>query len=302
MSTTIATVPIMPVLSRAQIEEFKREGVLILPDFIDRAQLESWRAQVWAGLEAAGVHEHDRSTWLGAGGHAKVAMPAPLSPTPGELPQFKALIGQLGGGFFNGGGAQIAPIFPNTKKEEWKLPINGHIDGYNAIWSGTGANRVSATFYLNDVAEQGGCFTYWPGGARRFHQFLREHPEEVDGRFTQTAAYKNGNSHPYKGGDGHTPYVGVQHAAKAGTVCLWHGWTPHQASANSNDVPRLCIISRWNDKRFTIPSIKFGFGSDVEGGWDSVTDESRQHQAWEIPQDMFRDWAEDVRGDEKARM
>jgi hypothetical protein len=35
------------------------------------------------------------------------------------------------------------------------------VDGYNGIWSGTGANRVSATFYLNDVAEQGGCFTYW---------------------------------------------------------------------------------------------------------------------------------------------
>jgi len=49
----------------------------------------------------------------------------------------------------------------------------------------------------------------------------------------------------FKGGDGREAYTGVQHAAKAGTVCLWHGWTPHQASANANDVPRLCIISRW---------------------------------------------------------
>eukprot|EP01043_Picozoa_sp_COSAG02_P022510 COSAG02_NODE_1173_length_14105_cov_15.197701_10_plen_250_part_00 len=199
---------------------------------------------MWAGLEAGGVCEHDRSTWPAVGGHAKVEMPAPFSPTPGELPQFKALMLQLGGGHFNGGGAQIAPIFPNTRKEDWKLPNNGHIDGYNGIWSGTGANRVSATFYLNDVEEQGGCFTYWPGGANRFHQFLQNQPEQVDGRFTRTAEY-NGDSHPYKGGDGREAYVGVQHAAKAGTVCLWHGWTPHQASANSNDVPRLCIISRW---------------------------------------------------------
>ena len=42
-------------------------------------------------------------------------MKAPLSPVPGDLPQFKALIDQLGGGHFTGGGAQIAPIFPNTE-------------------------------------------------------------------------------------------------------------------------------------------------------------------------------------------
>jgi ectoine hydroxylase-related dioxygenase (phytanoyl-CoA dioxygenase family) len=38
----------------------------------------------------------------------------------------------------------------------------------------------------------------------------------------------------FKGGDGREAYTGVQHAAKAGTVCLWHGWTPHQASVNAN--------------------------------------------------------------------
>ena len=57
-----------------------------------------------------------------------------------------------------------------------------------------------------------------------------------------------------------------------------------------------------NDKRFTVPSIKFGFGSDVDGGWDSVTDESREHQAWDIPPDMFRDWGADISGDGNARM
>lgn len=292
----------MPVLSRSQIDEFKREGVLILPNFIDQTQLVSWRHQVWAGLEATGVYEDDRSTWPNAGGHASVAMPTPLSPTPGELPQFQALMYQLSGGFFKGGGAQIAPIFPNTKTEEWELPAGGHIDGYNSIWSGTGANRVSATFYLSDVAEQGGCFTYWPGGATRFHQFLRQHPEQVDGRFTQTVQFKRGNSHPYMGGDGQKPHTGVQHAANAGTVCLWHGWTPHQASLNSNDTPRLCIISRWNDSRFTVPAIKFGFGSDVEGGWDSVKDKDREHPAWDIPEDMFRDWGADIQGSGVARL
>ena len=176
---------------------------------------------------------------------------------------------------------------------------------------------------------------------------------QIDGRFTKTPEYEH-DSHAYKGGDGQKPFPGTQHAAKAGTVCLWHGWTPHQASANANvkvcklleslselggrmisiafpsvrtaafssrslcislgsghrrlsilplrclfrhpsvihaaeprvtwprpkrtfththshgdgnlspivwsqDTPRLCVISRWNDKRFTVPPIKFGY-------------------------------------------
>ena len=67
-------------------------------------------------------------------------------------------------------------------------------------------------------------------------------------------------------------------------------------------VSHFAVVRR-NDKRFTTPaSIKFGYGSDVEGGWDSVTDESREHQAWDIPSDMFRDWGPDISGEEIARM
>eukprot|EP01043_Picozoa_sp_COSAG02_P022509 COSAG02_NODE_1173_length_14105_cov_15.197701_9_plen_122_part_00 len=47
-------VELMPVLSRSQIAEFKRKGVLILPDFIDQAQLDDWRQQVRARPPALG--------------------------------------------------------------------------------------------------------------------------------------------------------------------------------------------------------------------------------------------------------
>ena len=67
----------------------------------------------------------------------------------------------------------------------------------------------------------GGCFTYWPGGHARLHQFYREHPEQVDGRFTQLhrPEYESGD-HAYQGGGER----GTQLAVKAGTVLLWHGW------------------------------------------------------------------------------
>ena len=223
-------------LSRAQIGDFKAQGVVILPGFVDEEQLQSWRDQVGAGLDA---DPDDPSTWPINGGHAAVDMPSPLTPTPGGLPQFQALIEQLGGGHFTGGGAQIAAIFPNTSLKDWTLPSNGHVDGYNANWRGVGQHRVCTTFYLNDVEEKGGCFTYWKGGHKKLHEWYREHPEEVDGRFTETERYRIGE-HAYQGAG----IVGTQHAVKAGTVCVWHGWCPHQASANANDTPRLALISR----------------------------------------------------------
>ena len=121
--------PAMPggPLTAAQIAEFKNEGVLILPGFVDEHQLRSWADQVWAGLAAgSGAEPDDPSSWRGKA--MAVDMPAPLTPTPGELPQFRALMQQLGGGHFSGGGAQVAPIFPNTDRADWSLPSNGHVD------------------------------------------------------------------------------------------------------------------------------------------------------------------------------
>ena len=50
-----------------------------------------------------------------------VELPEGLTPTPGQLPQFQALMAQLSGGedTFTGGGAQIATIFPDEKLQSW---------------------------------------------------------------------------------------------------------------------------------------------------------------------------------------
>ncbi len=260
-------------LSAAQIAAFKADGVLILPDFIEEAQLASWRRQVWDGLPSC--DPADPSTWPKEGGHAALDMKVPLTPLPGDLPQFKALIEQLGGGHFTGGGAQIAPIFPNTRPDEWQLPAQGHLDGYNNSWRGVGAHRVCTTFYIQDVVEKGGCFTYWRGGHKKVHEWYSAHPEEVDGRFTATSKYKDGE-HPYQGAG----IEGTQHAVKAGTVCVWHGWCPHTASQNASDQPRLALISRWNDNRFVGDSVRMKYGAPEEPGqvtWDMVTEEMRKH-------------------------
>lgn len=144
---------------------------------------------------------------------------------------------------------------------------------YNNNWRGVGAHRVCTTFYIQDVVERGGCFTYWKGGHQKVHEWWRRHPEEVDGRFTASEMYKSGD-HPYQGAG----IEGTQHAVKAGTVCVWHGWCPHQASPNASDQPRLALISRWNDNRFVGDNVRMKYGEPEEDGqttWDMVTDEMR---------------------------
>jgi ectoine hydroxylase-related dioxygenase (phytanoyl-CoA dioxygenase family) len=128
---------------------------------------------------------------------------------------------------------------------------------------------ISEAWYglARDSAQAGVTFVR-QGGHRRLHAFFRAHPEQLDGRFTKTPEYERGG-HAYTGGG----FAGTQHAARAGTVCLWHGWCPHQASANASAQPRLAIISRWADRRFTCPSINFGFGAEVGPGLGRIVSE-----------------------------
>ena len=51
----------MGPLSRAQIEQFKAYGVLLLPGFVDAAQLESYRAHACMGRRWDDVDDQMRS-------------------------------------------------------------------------------------------------------------------------------------------------------------------------------------------------------------------------------------------------
>ena len=139
----------------------------------------------------------------------------------------------------------IFPRRPEDPPVDWELPTMGHCklrsnqtvssacallksnsdasgDGYNRAWVGSGHHRLGATIYLEDVAEKGGCFTYWKGGHQRVHRYFQRHPSEVDGRFMASREFRErGWNVVHDEDDEAGPTVGTQHVAKAGDCLLW---------------------------------------------------------------------------------
>ena len=163
----------------------------------------------------------------------------------GELPHFQALMHQLGGGRFSGGGNNFIPVFPSGPEDKpWAPATTGHIDGYNTAWRGTGHHRACITLYLNEVEEGQGCFTVWKGGARRIHRFFRDHPAQLDGHFYDAPFFKDRgwNALHDEGGRLEVAPQGMQFVGKPGDCILWHGSCPHSVSPNRRDQPRLAMI------------------------------------------------------------
>ena len=94
------------------------------------------------------------------------------------------------------------------------------------------------------------------GEPESFAQAFLKCPEQVDGRLIESPEYSAGH-HAYQGGG--PDYEGTLYRAAAGTVCVWHGWCPHNASMNATAIPRLAVISRWNDSQFVSEPIQMTY-------------------------------------------
>jgi hypothetical protein len=55
-------------------------------------------------------------------------------------------------------------------------------DGGNG-WTGGLNHGFVITAYLEDIDEQGGCFTYWRGSHNSVHEYFRRYPSQIDGSF-----------------------------------------------------------------------------------------------------------------------
>ena len=91
------------MLTSEQIEYFKTNGFLILEDFVGNDVLQNWREQTWNYLNA---DLSDPSGWPDQFVFDGLKI-EPESQVFGQLPQVRAVVDQLGGGMFDGGGGQV---------------------------------------------------------------------------------------------------------------------------------------------------------------------------------------------------
>ena len=80
-------------LTKNQIDFFKKEGCLILRDFLDTPLLETWREQLWT---QAGGSLEDKGSWPTGKNIGNLK----LTPKLGDLPNIKSIVEQLGGSQF----------------------------------------------------------------------------------------------------------------------------------------------------------------------------------------------------------
>ena len=233
-------------LSAEDISFFKREGYLIRRGFIDGGQIDSWKEQFWAHL---GVDEEDVASWP----DSYVVEGFATDPLLGQLPQVQAVVGQLGGGRFNGGGGSMLVQWPRQDKE-WSLSDNGHIDGYGpGGWSG--GFMLGATTYLHDIQLRGGGFLYWPQSHLSTHEYFLEFPDHIDGSFTKRDDWEEKSWRIFSD---RSPQGPVEFSGAAGDIIFWHCFLCHTGSPNVRQVPRTGVFSRWHhadreEMRFDVP-------------------------------------------------
>ena len=201
-------------LDAAQIETFRRDGVLLLRGLISAEQIAAWRDEFFYFQQA---EPGDPESWPGAprfdpaasrgskhfAGSGGTFRPGCCRPATGslvELPEVKAVADQLAGEHgwacefpFDGHAVcnwppQQSSAEPTSESatravQEWQPTAKGHLDGYGSNgWIGGFNHGFGVCTYLcGGAAERSGCFTYWPGSHRHTHQFFIENPELIDG-------------------------------------------------------------------------------------------------------------------------
>ena len=255
------------LLSRAQLDEFKAEGVVAIPRLVPDDVLDGWQAQIRAAC-TDGVNLCDPKTWS-IGRYAPPSGWPKLSPNLYDLPGLRSIVQQIGGGAFapsHPAGEPWTPqvpmtrvILPSSPGTEWKSPVDGHLDGYAAGWGG-GFMALFAVLLWNVDSPMGGGTAYWPRSHLANHRYFLEHPERIDGSYLFTEPVRSGGHRALIEGD---PDVGkvVCMTGRAGDAMLLHGLTTHVGSANTagSRQPRVAQFARYSHRemREQAPMVMF---------------------------------------------
>lgn len=264
------------MLTRAQKEEFKRNGFLVLEGGIDESLALEARDAVWDAIPEA---RDDPSTWTA--GEYRNANDELDDPTPFEeidRQAFEYVADLVGDEHLSPPGnlMQVQLRFPSG--DDLTDPTatqpsdrNGHVDGFGQ-YSDTGEvgyTTMAAVAYLDRVQPRGGGFTVWPGSHRILERFFQDHPVETLGELGSRPAAIDGDGWDLDGRlqDQLDPF---EISGDAGTLVLWHGKLLHTAGVNHGPNVRVAAIPRF--RHVDGDEIKHDVASDIWKIWEGMQD------------------------------
>jgi len=223
-------------------------------------QAAAMRTVVWHALAAAGIEQHDRSTWTSERpDHLQQVKSDAAFRAVGSPRLLDAIDGVLEGQPHETAKPWSACFLAFPSPLAWNVPSRGwHIDAnYLSALSPPAGVRTHALF--GDVAPRAGATLIVSGSHRLVHEYFREHPPPSGARAAQYR--KLLQRHPYLRdlhceGDvearvarfmNHDEEHGgivlrvVENTGTAGDVILLHPLVLHVATTNTSNTPRFLL-------------------------------------------------------------
>eukprot|EP01048_Picozoa_sp_COSAG05_P005255 COSAG05_NODE_307_length_11680_cov_162.848804_5_plen_314_part_00 len=233
-------------LAPAQISQYRSDGFCTVPDFLDPAELEQWRAALdeavdnRAGLKLPTIDDQDpvdTRQWTDTN-------PVASGPYTQRLQLWRThehfrhvfldpALGKMAATLANVSAIRIWHD-QTLIKEPWAPPSSFHLD--NPLWSFHHPESISIWVALDDVDERNGCMHFIPGSQLEAVDSVAEYPHVPAGQATRASASHGGTGTYFERYPEWAERDPVAVVMKAGSATFHNGLTLH--GAGSNMTPR----------------------------------------------------------------
>jgi Phytanoyl-CoA dioxygenase (PhyH) len=239
------------MLTENQIQQFKKEGVLIIKNFFTQDEIKDWKKEVLEYFENP-ISDED---WVNT---LRKIQSSQFRLKDDPIPTFHLKMKELYDCFSDTimwhGENEVVVRSPEIDAE-WLGARAPHLDFpvYDNI-----RTLINSVFYMSDVTAFGGPFMYWPGSHLISWDYFKETPKNYmaqgalsqDMIFAEIKKLVSNEAIPFFG--------------EAGDLMIWHSLILHSASVNKSDSARIALIGRWG-KKLNSDENHFDFDLDI---WD----------------------------------
>lgn len=240
------------MLSDAQVDQFRRDGVILLKGFYPPEEYRPWQAQIDAYFE----HPTDTESWKRA---LVTHKGDSFQPDPDISPQLNPRLASVYRALYPAAhwvGRTRLIIRTGEDVAEWRGARLPHIDvPYNAPIR-TLVNNVT---YLSDIRSHGGAFMYWPGSHRVAWDYFQQFPHDfmAEGERSYNQVYQRLTDR--------METEAVEFVGEPGDVLVLHALTLYSASINKRPQTRIAVFGTWGVASDS--ARRHDFSTELWSGW-----------------------------------